>query len=300
MNRHNHFSWCRRSRDRFSIVKDWDVFPRVVLRYNSGYSGSSNLPKLKLYNFDRNPLEWPVWSSMFRAAISGMGYTGPIYGAAWRILEKKFGRLYWIIDAQLESLLQRKLGECSRLNRCDEFRNFCFELCECAQRIEADWQSSSTLYMAVNKLPHVLKEKWWFYVDDKDDDWLDLVMTKTWISRMAFKHEGFSNFKGERWQEDRRSTNREKQLSKTSNFNASSIVKETKQLHSDHCPLADGTHRISNCPLFRNMSLSDWYAAVRKQRLCYGCLGKRREIQNWKLKVWCQWMHQNQMLHSEN
>ena len=28
--------------------------------------------------------------------------------------------------------------------------------------------SSSTLYMAVVKLPQVLKEKWWFYVDDKD------------------------------------------------------------------------------------------------------------------------------------
>ena len=55
-------------------------------------------------------------------------------------------------------------------------------------------------------------------------------------------HEGFSAFKGERREEDRRSTNRDKRFSKTSNFSASSNVKETKQTQSDHCPLADGTH----------------------------------------------------------
>ena len=85
-----------------------------------------------------------------------------------------------------------------------------------------DLQSSSTLYMAVDKLPQVLKEKWWFYVDDKDEDWPDLIKFEKWLSRMAFVHEGFSAFKGERKEKDRRNTNREKQFSKTSNFSASS------------------------------------------------------------------------------
>ena len=57
-------------------------------------------------------------------------------------------------------------------------------------------------------------------------------------------HEGFLVFKGERSEEDRRSTNRDKWFSKTSNFSASSKVKETKQTQSDHCPLADSTHKI--------------------------------------------------------
>ena len=76
-----------------------------------------------------------------------------------------------------------------------------------------DLQSSSTLYMAVDKLPQVLKEKWWFYVDDKDEDWPDLIMFENWLSRMEFVHEGFSAFKGERKDEDRRSTNRDKRFS---------------------------------------------------------------------------------------
>ena len=39
-----------------------------------------------------------------RSAISGMGYSGQFYGAAWSFLERKFGRPRVIIDAQLESL----------------------------------------------------------------------------------------------------------------------------------------------------------------------------------------------------
>ena len=56
--------------------------------------------------------------------------------------------------------------------------------------------------MAVDKLPQVLKEKWWFYVDDKDEDWPDLTMLEKWLSSIAFVTEGFSAFKGERREED--------------------------------------------------------------------------------------------------
>ena len=128
-------------------------------------------------------------------------------------------------------------------------------------------------------------------------------MFKKWLSRIAFVHEGFSDFKGERRDEDRKSTNGDKRLSKTSIFSASSNVKETKQTHSDHCPLADGTHKIWNCPLFRNMSVNDRYAAVRKQCLCYGCLGKGHAIKDFKVNACgingCIKKH-NQLQHSEN
>ena len=45
--------------------------------------------------------------------------------------------------------------------------------------------------MAVDKLPQVLKEKWWFHVDDKDEDWPDLIMFEKWLSRIAIVNEGF-------------------------------------------------------------------------------------------------------------
>ena len=124
MNRHSHLSQCHNSRDRSSSAEDRDVSPRAGLRYNIGYSGNSNLPTLKLTNFDGNPLDWQDWTSMFiatvdqqpipdsdkmshlktlqtgkaRSTISGMGYSGQFY------LGRKFERPQVIIDAQLESL----------------------------------------------------------------------------------------------------------------------------------------------------------------------------------------------------
>ena len=330
-NMSSHFSRYRSSRDWSSNVEYRDVSPRAgLLRYKSGYAGSSSLPKLKL-NFAGNPLEWPEWSSMFiatvdqrpipdsekmshlktlligkaRSAISGMGYSGQFYGAAWSILERKFGRPHVIIDAQLESLRKASQVKPHDLTGLISFSviglNFVNVLKEFKQI--GDLQSSSTLYMAVDKLPQVLKEKWWSYVDDKDEDWSDLIMFEKWLSRIALVYEGFSAFKGERREEDRRSTNRDKRFSKTSNFSESSNLKETKQTQSDHCPLADGTLKIWKCPLFRNMSVNDRYAAVRKQRLCYGCLGKWHAIKDCKVNACgingCIKKH-NRLLHSEN
>ena len=186
VNRYSHFSRYRSSRDQSSSFEDPDVSPRAGLRYNTGYSGSSNLLKLKLNNFDGNPLERPEWSSMFiatvdqrpipdsekmshlntpltgkaRSAISGVGYSGQFYGAAWSILERKFGRPHVIIDAQLESL--RKASQVKPYDSTGLISfsfivsNFVNVLKEYKQI--GDLQSSSTLYMAVDKLPQVLKE----------------------------------------------------------------------------------------------------------------------------------------------
>ena len=55
-------------------------------------------------------------------------------------------------------------------------------------------------------------------------------------------------------------------------------MKEVKQIKSGQCPLVDGTHNLWNCSLFRNTNANDWYAAVRRQRLCYGCLGKGQAL----------------------
>ena len=120
---------------------------------------------------------------------------------------------------------------------------------------------------------------------------------------MAFVHEGFSAFKGEHKEEDRRNTKREKRSSKTSNFSESSNLQESKQMQNNNCPLADGSQKIWNCPIFKNMNVTDRYAAVRKERLCYGCLGKGHAIKDCKVHPCgingCTTKH-NRRLHSEN
>ena len=90
-----------------------------------------------------------------------MDYSGQFYGAAWSILERKFGRPCVIIDEQLESL--RKASQVKPRNSTGLISfsaivsNSVNVLKVCKQI--GDLQSSSTLYMAVDKLPQVLKEK---------------------------------------------------------------------------------------------------------------------------------------------
>ena len=329
-NKHRHYRGYPNSRKRSAIVDERDISPIAGRHYHTGHS-SSSLPKLRLNNFDGKPLEWPEWSSIFiaavdkrmipdsekmshlkslltgkaKSAISGMGYSGQFYSAAWNILERKFGRPHVIIDAQLESLRQanqvKPRDSTSLINFSVILSNFVNVLKE--YKHFGDLQSSSTLYLAFDKLPQFLEEKWWFCVDDIDEDRPDLIMFEKWRSRMAFVDEGFSAFKGERKEEERRNTNREKRFSKTSNFSVRSNLQKNKQAQSDHCPLADGTHTIWKCPSFKNMSVNDRYGAVRKERLCYGCLGKGHAIKDCKVKACgikgCTKKH-NRLLHSEN
>ena len=120
---------------------------------------------------------------------------------------------------------------------------------------------------------------------------------------MAFVHEGMPSTKSERKEVDRPNANKEKRFSKSSNVTASSNANETKQMKNNNCPLADGTHKIWNCPLFKKMNVTDRCAAVRKERLCYGCLGKGHAIKDCKVHPCgingCNKKH-NRLLQSEN
>ena len=115
-----------------------------------------------------------------RSAISQMGYSGQFYGAAWRILERKFGRPHEIIEAKLESLHEanqvKPHNSTGLLSFSVSVSNFVNVFKE--YKHIGNLQSSSTMYMALDKSPQVLKEKWWFYVDDKEEDWPGMIKFK--------------------------------------------------------------------------------------------------------------------------
>ena len=74
-------------------------------------------------------------------------------------------------------------------------------------------------------------------------------------------------------------------------------------MQNNNSPLADGTHKIWNCPIFKSMNVTNRYAAARKERLCYGCLVKRHAIKDCKVHPCglngCTKKH-NRLLHLEN
>ena len=102
---------------------------------------------------------------------------------------------------------------------------------------------------------------------------------------MSFLYEGMSQAPGERKEDHRRNANKTKQFSKSSIFSARSNLKKAQATNSNNCPLAYGTHKNRNCPLFKNLSVNDRYAAMRKQRLCYGCLGNAHAIKDCKVNA---------------
>ena len=127
-------------------------------------------------------------------------------------------------------------------------------------------------------------------------------MFEKWLSRLVILYGRFSFFKGNHVKKTERATNRDERFSKSSIFSAWSKAKEIKLINCDHCPLADGTQKIWNCPLYRNMIVNDC-TAVRKQRLSYGCLGKTHTIKYYKANACntngCTKKH-NRLLLSEN
>ena len=124
---------------------------------------------------------------------------------------------------------------------------------------ESDLRSSS-----IEKLPPNLKEKWFFFVDECQEDRPDLILLERWLARMAFVYEGMPLTKSERKEDDRPKANREKRFSKSSNVSASSNANETKQMQNNNSPLADGTHKIWNCPIFKNEIL--WMSPIAMQQ----------------------------------
>ena len=171
-------------------------------------------------------------------------------------------------------------------------------MCSKSRSNLGDLQSSSTLYMAIEKLSPSLRENWWFYVDEQNKDRPDFLMFERWLARMSFVHEGFA-FKGNRNDEERRSL---KDHQRSIGVNFSAIGTNNSNETSQRCPLADGSHKIWSCQLFKNMSVPDRYNVAKKHKLCFGCLRTNCSIASCQIKECgingCTKKH-NRLLHYE-
>ena len=144
-------------------------------------SSSSQLPKLKLNSFGGSPIEWPEWSNVFvatvhnreipssekmshlktlltgkaRAAIASMGYSGDLYDEAWALLERRFGRPYLIVEAQLNTLRNQ---QAIRMHDSKALASYSTTISNVVSAVrnykyEGDLRSSATLQIAIEKLP---------------------------------------------------------------------------------------------------------------------------------------------------
>ena len=119
---------------------------------------------------DKEPLLKTPLRGKAKSAISETGYFGLLNSAAWRILELKLHvRLHVITDAQLENPTKCKSSEAHDSTSLIQFHVIVssFLIVVKIYKPIGDLKSRSTLYMAFDKRTQILKEKWWFFADDK-------------------------------------------------------------------------------------------------------------------------------------
>ena len=140
-----------------------------------------------------------------KSAISGMGYSGEFYAQAWELLGRKYGRPYLLVDAQLNILRKqqpiRRHDSTTIINYSTTISNLVNVLKQ--YNYEGDLRSSSALHVAIEKLPPNLKENWFFFVDECQEERPDLTLLEKWLARMAFVHEGKPSTKIEQKEDDR-------------------------------------------------------------------------------------------------
>ena len=139
-----------------------------------------------------------------KSAISGMGFSGEFYAQAWELLGRKFGQPYLIVDTQLNIMRkQQPIGmhdstaiiiySISGSNLVNVLKQNIYK---------GNLHSSSTLQVAIEKLPPKLKEKWFFFVDECQEHRPDLTFLENWLAQMAFVCEGMASTKSERMEYD--------------------------------------------------------------------------------------------------
>ena len=170
---------------------------------------------------------------------------------------------------------------------------------------ESDLRSSSTLQVAIEKLSPNLKEKLFFFVEERQEDRPDLTLLETWLIRMGLV---LSIKECHQPRANKRKMIDQKLTRKNDSKNCQMLVRvrrrnKTKQMQNNNCPLADGTHKIWNSPIFKSMNFTDRYAAVRKERLFYGYLGKGHAIKDCQVNPCGKngyTKQHNRLLHSES
>ena len=165
------------------------------------YVQSNDSPSRYTQVRENEPLE-NLLTGKAKSAISELGFSGEFYAQAWELLGRKFGRPYLIVDAQLNILRkqQRRHNSTAIINYSITISNLVNVMKQ--YNYEGDLRSSSTRQMAIEKLSPNLKEMWFFFVDECQEDRPGLTLLEKWLARITFVHEGMPLTKSEQKEVD--------------------------------------------------------------------------------------------------
>ena len=266
-----------------------------------------SIPKLKISEFNGDPLEWPEWSSLFtatfhnapiddnvkmghlktlvkgkaKAAIAGLGYSGSMYSAAWHALVTNFGRPQTIVNAQM------KLNHTSPFMKSHDSAaiiKFAQLITTCVNVLkqfgfDGDLYSESVLNSALRKLPPELKTKWFFLAKSKNYYSADLCKSSEWLNEVAFVHDQMMmQFKSPSEKKTSGPGDKDKNTTFTTNSQPKNTTKSTNEQAKlntttlNQCPLKDGDHKLWTCNKFKQQNANERYETLKKLKLCFCCL----------------------------
>ena len=257
-------------------------------------SGASGLPKLKLTEFSRDPLEWPEWSGLFdvvvhqkpisdtekiqylktcftgqeKAAISGMGFSLQSYYHAWDILFEKYGRSDVIVNAQFKKIHTPPPIRHEDSTSIVRFANVVTNVVNTLTQLgyTSDLEAEAGLSSTTRKLSPQLREQWLQYMQDRRLLRGNLIVFKEWLASKAVIHE---NLIAQKSSFDRNKF-KSRDKPKTSTF--ASHAEESSKPKNLECTFKDGQHPIWTGEKFKSMKVTERREHVQKLRLCFNCL----------------------------
>ena len=279
-----------------------DIFSTPINKSNR------SLPKLKLREFDGNPLDWPEWSGMFlstihsssisrdekmshlktllvgkaKQAVNGMGYSGTMYDQAWNTLP------HHIVSSQLAKIQNFPQVRFSDLLSLIEFADTVSTFVNLLQQF-AYWNdlfSSRNLNIAVSKLPLDTKRRWFAFIEapTKAKRIPNLVEFNNWLQEEVQVHERLvhcaptsSKFETQTTKFGKKPDFKKSPKPSESAFSSN----DDKTRTENKCPIEGSNHRVWNCDKFRNMKINEnGYNVVKEKKLCFCCLADNHAAKN--------------------
>ena len=296
-------------------------FSAVPLTQMSTQVMHVSIPKLKISEFNGDPLEWPEWSSLFiatihnapiddkaemghlktlvkgkaKAAIACLGYSGSMYTPAWNALVTNFGRPQTIVNAQRKLIHTSpfiKSHDSAAIIKYAQLITTCVNVLK-KYGFDGDLYSESVLNSPLQKLPPELKTKWFFLAKSTNYYSADLCKFSEWLNEVAYVHdEMMIQYKIPSEKKTSGPGDKVKNTTFTTNNqpkNTTLSTEEQTKLNTTtlkQCPPKDGDHKIWMCNKFEQQSVIERYETLKKLKLFF-CSLNSHMIKDCKLERVC-------------
>ena len=270
----------------------------------------SALPKLKLEQFDGSPLEWPRWSSLFRAlvhnhrgltdteklahlqscltgeareAISGLLCDGELYTEALSELERQFGSPSHVVRAALNRLLAvppAKDNDLSSLRALSAALHSAVMVLTTLS-YDSDLAATANLQQLVAKLPRALSWRWGEHAMALRPAAPTMADLDRWLrghidaGRLVAVEDNYISSRHGRPSTAPATRPRRSVLAVTSKSARPPTVQTTNM-----CEQCSGSHTVMKCPQFVTNSIDERSELVRDKGLCWACLQRGHRVRD--------------------